>query len=222
MPVVKGKHTYTDLPTVGGVNVVIASDSIDVIGDVDTTTVAPVINDLLEFDGSNWVPVAPSGGGAVSQLAKFTANDAIFQGAAPAGAKGRNSHAILTFDDTTDENVVFEDVMSADYSSGNLTVKIYWVADTATTGTVEWRAFFERMDAGVLDIDADSFATAQTGSDTTAGTAGIITVTSIVLTQAQADGITPEDAYRLKIERNTAVGGNMTGDAQVLRVTVTQ
>jgi hypothetical protein len=40
------------LPT-GGIS------SIDDLGDVDTTTFSPSAGDLLEWDGSNWVPVTP-------------------------------------------------------------------------------------------------------------------------------------------------------------------
>jgi len=35
------------------------------LSDVDTATSAPTVGDVLEWDGSNWVPSAPSGGGAV-------------------------------------------------------------------------------------------------------------------------------------------------------------
>lgn len=37
---------------------------LDDLGDVDTTTTPPVLNDVLEYDGTNFVPAAPSGGGA--------------------------------------------------------------------------------------------------------------------------------------------------------------
>lgn len=37
--------------------------SIDKCNDVDTATAAPSVGDILEWDGSNWVPTAPSTGG---------------------------------------------------------------------------------------------------------------------------------------------------------------
>lgn len=37
--------------------------SIDKCNDVDTSTAAPSVGDILEWDGSNWVPTAPSTGG---------------------------------------------------------------------------------------------------------------------------------------------------------------
>ena len=36
---------------------------IDDLGDVDTSTTSPSIGDVLEWDGTNWVPTVPSGGG---------------------------------------------------------------------------------------------------------------------------------------------------------------
>lgn len=36
------------------------TDSIDVLADVDTSTVAPTTNDFLNWDGSNWVPAVPT------------------------------------------------------------------------------------------------------------------------------------------------------------------
>jgi hypothetical protein len=40
--------------------------SADGLSDVDTTTSAPSVGDVLEWDGSNWVPAAPSGGGSTT------------------------------------------------------------------------------------------------------------------------------------------------------------
>ena len=43
--------------------------SIDDLTDVDTSTVAPVNGDVLEWDGTNWVPAAPTPGGVTSIIA---------------------------------------------------------------------------------------------------------------------------------------------------------
>jgi len=77
--------------------------------------------------------------------------------------------------------------------------------------------------AGGQDIDADGFATQQTATSTTNGTSGIVTRTTITLTQAQADSIAAGDTYRLRLERVATDGGdNMSGNAEVLRVIVRQ
>ena len=39
--------------------------SADHLADVDTTTTAPTVGDHLEWNGTNWVPATPSGGGSV-------------------------------------------------------------------------------------------------------------------------------------------------------------
>lgn len=167
------------------------------------------------------IPTLGGAGGGL-QLNRLDANDALFPATNPAGGIGRNGHATLVFDDTTDENVIFEDTVSQDYLDAALTVDIDWVGRTATTGVVGWRVFFERDQAGGQDIDSDGFAAAQTGSNTTNASSGVVTRTSIIFTQAQADAIAKGDAFRLKLERDTSVGSNMVGDAQVLRVIIRQ
>ena len=49
---------------------------IDDIGDVDTTTIAPISGNVLSFDGSNWIPgVTGSGGADGDELSKVSSND---------------------------------------------------------------------------------------------------------------------------------------------------
>jgi len=43
------------------------SSSIDALTDVDTTTSAPSTNDLLKWNGTNWVPTTPAPGGITHQ-----------------------------------------------------------------------------------------------------------------------------------------------------------
>lgn len=154
-----------------------------------------------------------------THLADFDANDAIFPATDPAGASSRNGHPILTFDDTVAETVIFPGVMSRDYSAGNVLVDIDWVLPALTTGDVTWGVEFERVAPGGQDIDADGFDTQQTGVDTTAGTAGVVTRTTITLTQAEADDIAAGDAYRLRVQR---LASGPAEDAQLLRVIVRQ
>jgi len=44
----------------GIANMVETTDSIDVLADVDTSTVAPTTTDFLKWGGSNWVPAVPT------------------------------------------------------------------------------------------------------------------------------------------------------------------
>jgi len=158
-----------------------------------------------------------------SHLDEFDANDATFPAAAPAVANSRNAHPILAFDDILEENVVFHNVMSRDYSGGNILVDIDWIAATAITGGVTWGVEFERVIPGGQDIDSDGFAAQKTATGTANGTSGVVTRTTITLTQAEADAIVAGDSHRLRLERVTADGGDtMIGDAQVLSVIVRQ
>ena len=151
----------------------------------------------------------------------FDANDAIYPSSNPAAADSRNGHPIISFDDTAAENVLFNSSVSQNYVGGDVFVDIDWVAATATTGGVTWGIEVERNVPGGDDIDSDSFAPQQTGTSTTNGTSGVITRTTITLTQAEADAIEALDDYRIRLQRVVGdVGDDMVGDAQVLSVGV--
>lgn len=161
--------------------------------------------------------------GAGLQLNRFDANDALFPATDPAGGIGRNGHATLVFDDTTDENVIFEDTISRDYLLGTMTVDIDWVARSATTGNARWGVSFERLASGLQDIDVDGFAAVRVTTSPASGTSGVITRSSITFTQAQADSIAAGEAFRLRLIREASnAGDTVVGDAQVLRVQVSQ
>lgn len=134
------------------------------------------------------------------------------------GNTSRNNQMVMAFDATTAESVRFGAVLPSDYSAETITVTIYWAADTATSGDVVWSVAFER---GNTDMDADSFNTARTGTTTTNATAGIGNTTAITFTQAQADGVTASDKFRIQLQRVAAdAGDTMTGDAHVDYITL--
>lgn len=56
----QGTLADSSVQPAGIANMVETTDSIDVLADVDTSTVAPTTNDFLNWDGSNWVPAVPS------------------------------------------------------------------------------------------------------------------------------------------------------------------
>ena len=56
----QGALADTAIQPSGITNMVETTDSIDVLADVDTSTVAPTTNDFLNWDGSNWVPAVPT------------------------------------------------------------------------------------------------------------------------------------------------------------------
>jgi hypothetical protein len=129
----------------------------------------------------------------------------------------RNSIAVLDFDDTTNENAIFLDIIPqfAILGSG-LNIRLIWTAATATSGDCVWQVALERM---TTDIDADSFDTAASATVTTNATFGVPNYTSITLTTI--DSVTSGDGFRLKVTRNGAnVSDTMTGDAELIAVEV--
>jgi hypothetical protein len=157
---------------------------------------------------------------AKSQLDKFTANEAVFVGGDAASGTARNGHSLIAFDDTVNEEIIFESVMSGDYDgAADFIIEPQWAGASAIVGDVKWNAQIERLNEGGADLDVDSFAAVQTVTETTEGTSGELTYTGITFTNAQADGIQPGESYRLRIIRDAVAGADdMVGDAQLLSV----
>lgn len=135
----------------------------------------------------------------------------------------RNTHPVLDFDATTSETIYFEDVLPANYSGGGVTVTVFWMATSATSGAVVWGGAFEEMIAGGTDMDADSFATVQNSAASNAnGTSGILSSVTIAHTSgANMDTAVAGDPFRYSLARLPAdAGDTMTGDAELVRVVV--
>lgn len=136
----------------------------------------------------------------------------------------RNSHPTLDFDAITDESAVFRGVLSRDYGGRGLTVKLIWAATSATLGTTRWAVAFERIPAGTLDIDADSFATAKTAGGVADATNGKTTETEIAFTNgAEISSLAAGEMFRLKVTRDadgTSGTDDMIGDAELLTVEI--
>jgi hypothetical protein len=134
----------------------------------------------------------------------------------------RNAHPILQFDAATEEAAYFNDVLPRNYGGGGLTLSIYWMATSATTGVVKWGGSIERHQASTDDLDADSFATEQTNTGTAPGTSGQVLVTTITFSSgANMDNLAAGESFRLKIARKAAdAADTMTGDAEILRIEI--
>ena len=136
----------------------------------------------------------------------------------------RNNHPFLAFDASTDESIEFGGVLPTGYAGGGLTVEIYWLGESATSGAVIWEASIERHEDDALDLDSDSFAAVNFVSDTTASATGEVSKATITFTDgADMDSLAAGESFRLKISRD-ADGSNgtddMAGDAQIIRVVV--
>jgi len=130
----------------------------------------------------------------------------------------RNSFLVLEFDATTQESANFIGVIPEGASLTNgLTVRLWWMSDTQTSGNVRWGVSFERVGT---DNDADSFSSVTEATGAANGTSGIETVTSITATAI--DSLVAGDRFRLRVARIAADATNdtMTGDAQLVAVEV--
>lgn len=131
----------------------------------------------------------------------------------------RNLHPMLEFDSATQETAIWTGVMPRHYGAGNITINVTWSA-VPTTGNVGWGVTIERVQAGTLDIDADSFATEQIVTATTVnGTSGIPLTTGVTATAGSTgtDSIAAGETFRLRLRRDVATD-TAAGDAQVLSV----
>src|SRR3990167_5271782 len=128
----------------------------------------------------------------------------------------RNGILVLDFDGTTEETVIFRGVLPSHYAGGGLTIDLYWMATSATSGDVVWGGSIERAQEGGTDQDADSFAAEQTATSTANGTSGIKTKTTLTFTSgAVMDSLAAGEPFRLKIARKAAdAADTMTGDAE--------
>ena len=133
----------------------------------------------------------------------------------------RNLHPVLDFDATSNENTVFRGVMPRSYAGGGITVYIHYAMSSATSGTIDWDAAWERIGDQQLDIDADSFAAANSVDNTTVpGTSGLVDIVTITFTDgADMDSVAVGELFRLKVTRD-ATNDDATGDAELLAIEV--
>ena len=151
-------------------------------------------------------------------LARFIARDNYPPATNFATLDTRNSVLVLEFDAATEESATFIGVIpeNASLASG-LTVRLWWMGDTATSGNVRWGVQFE--DTGT-DLDADSYDTNAQVTSAASATSGIESVASIAITTI--DSLAAGDRFRLRVYRVAADATNdtMTGDAQLVAVEV--
>lgn len=129
----------------------------------------------------------------------------------------------LAYDATADE-AAFWKLVASNYGSGNLTLTIYWYADTATTSTVTWEAQISAITANTdtQDVETDGLATLNFAQDTHLGTTGQ-RVHSVAITISNLDSLAADDVVHLRIARDadgTNAADAMTGDAILIMATL--
>jgi len=108
------------------------------------------------------------------------------------------------------------------YGSGNLTVRIQWYADTASTGGIVLAAAIAAItpNTDTQDIETDAYAAESTTADTHLGTTGQ-RVHELTITVSNLDSVAAGDWCMLRITRNVADGSDdMTGDAHIVGIQI--
>lgn len=150
-------------------------------------------------------------------LFQFTAGDNEPPASGYATFDTRNGIRVLDFDAASIEAAIFRGVLPSHYAGGGLTLDLYWMATTATSGDVKWGVAYEENDPGNNDLDADAFGTESTAIGTTNGTSGKVTKTTITITHANMGSPAAGDPFRLKVRRVASdAADTMTGDAELL------
>lgn len=137
-------------------------------------------------------------------------------------AKKVGSNSALSFSATTVEGIAWQGYMPSLYAPGTgLTVKVYWNAAMATSGSVVWQGAFERQIAGDSAL-TDGFAALQSAAPSAApAILGDIAVATITFTSAQIDGIAAGEPLKFFLQRHTSnPSDDMSGKADMLRVVV--
>lgn len=135
----------------------------------------------------------------------------------------RNGHDVINFDAAADESCDFEFVMPRNYAgTTGVTVVIYWLAATATSGDTIWDVSFERHADDAFDLDADGFAAVNSVTDTAANVSGELSVPTITFTDgADMDSVVASESFRIRFTRDANNGSDtMTGDAQILKIEI--
>lgn len=125
----------------------------------------------------------------------------------------------LYFDASIQESAFWK-FIAENYGSGNITIDIWWYADTASSGTVVWEAQLSAITPNTdsQNIETDALATLNYVQDTHLGTTGQ-RVHHCQITLSNLDSIAADDLCHLKIARDadgTNAADSMTGDAVLL------
>lgn len=162
--------------------------------------------------------VVTTDGRLTKTLARFVARDNNPPATNFATLDTRNSVLVLEFDAAIEESATFIGVVNENASlTSGLTVRLWWMGDTATSGNVRWGVQLEKTGT---DIDADSYDTNSQVTSAANATSGIESVASITITTI--DSLAAGDRFRLRVYRVAADATNdtMTGDAQLMAVEV--
>jgi hypothetical protein len=131
------------------------------------------------------------------------------------------THVSLAFDDTGDPEGDFVARLPPNPDAHNtIRVRLSWVSTTAITGAVKWDAQFESGE-NPHPWDTDGFAAVRAVTTTVNGTVALLNDTSIDFTFSQADNLSAEEMFRLRVIRDTTdAADTMVGIAHLANITL--
>ena len=136
----------------------------------------------------------------------------------------RAGYLVLDFDDTADESAIFRFAVPNNYSGGGFTVKVLWMATSATSGTISLDVAFMSVTDDADDLDTKAFAAANNANPTTASASGEVDYISVTFTDgADSDSITAGEMAFIKITRDadgTTSTDNLVGDMELVEVLI--
>ena len=166
---------------------------------------------VLYYDGTNWQLVSSGAASANPNILLLVAG-AELDATNPPEAIIASGVMHLAFDDTTSQIIRYSFRWPSGYAAEAITAYFGYSMASATSGTCKWSIEVWAVTPGdAVDIDTESFDTANVATDTVPGTAGYLDETSVAVTNA--DGLVAGDRVVLKISRDVA--DTATGDAEL-------
>ena len=153
------------------------------------------------------------------QSAKLTGSDITNSARIDAGDRGWR----LLFDDTTQQESVWQFVVDPNYAGGTMTLEILFSMKDAQTGDkdVKFDAKFMSVTAtDSIDWNTDGYDSEQTVTVSLANAqpAGYVRKATITFTKTQADEMEIDDIVRIHLERDPTVTDDATEDVEILGV----
>lgn len=130
---------------------------------------------------------------------------------------------LYQFDATAIEYLDFL-VEISKYAAGGFTVKLKWSAASATTGVVHWDGAFHRLADDTVDFDTAFTYVYNAVEPTTATVSGEVDYASMTFTDgADSDSVANNELCLFRLRRDpTAAADNMTGDAELWSILITE
>ena len=191
----------------------VAAASVDTLADVDTTTSAPTVSQVLTWDGSNWKPANPPGlgGGEANTGSNVGTGAGIFKQKVGVDLEHRSiigSDPIVATENTNDITFTFVPSSNLDIN-GN---KLINVTDPTSNQDAATKAY---VDSQISGFDLNTVGDTGTGSVTLdSQTLSIVGTANKVVTSVSGQTVTLTLPATIASNLTGDVTGNLFGNAQ--------